>query len=194
MDPMRVWAMRCGHGAFVMLAGMYFMTDVVLLRVLGIVANSLDMCYCFKVAATPLWLYAPLTEMLGIVARNVPVDLNWIRGVSGEVDDSANALADSAPPIRLPPASRSTTEHATESPAKIDCVHEMALFDRSAVDAATVTGANVRPNAASLAKVTWPVAFGVIRSTNASAEKEEDDEDSAPTTTATGNTSPDDDA
>ena len=56
MDPMRVWAMRCGHGAFVMLAGMYFMTDVVLLRVLGIVANSLDMCYCFKVAATPLWL------------------------------------------------------------------------------------------------------------------------------------------
>ena len=53
---MRIWAMRCGHGAFVMLACMYFMTDVVLLRVLGIVANALDMCYCFKVAATPLWL------------------------------------------------------------------------------------------------------------------------------------------
>lgn len=48
--------MRCGHGAFVMLAGMYFMTDVVLLRVLGIIANSLDMAYCFKVAAQPLWL------------------------------------------------------------------------------------------------------------------------------------------
>lgn len=55
-DAARVWAMRCGHGAFVMLAGMYFMTDVVLLRVFGIIANALDMCYCAKVAATPLWL------------------------------------------------------------------------------------------------------------------------------------------
>lgn len=54
---MRVWAMRCGHGAFVMLAGMYFMTDVVLLRVLGIAANLLDMAYCSKVDPKgPMWL------------------------------------------------------------------------------------------------------------------------------------------
>ena len=35
---------------------MYLMTDMVLLRVLGIVANGLDMFYCFLVAETPLWL------------------------------------------------------------------------------------------------------------------------------------------
>ena len=54
--PPRVWAMRSGHAAFVMLASMYLMTDMVLLRVLGIAANGLDMFYCFLVAETPLWL------------------------------------------------------------------------------------------------------------------------------------------
>lgn len=41
----RVWAMGAGHCAFVMLASMYLMTDMVLLRVLGIVANAFDMLY-----------------------------------------------------------------------------------------------------------------------------------------------------
>ena len=48
--------MLAGHSAFVMLAGMYFMTDAVLLRVLGIAANLLDMAYCFKGVQAPLWL------------------------------------------------------------------------------------------------------------------------------------------
>jgi hypothetical protein len=55
-QPPRVWAMRAGHAAFVMLASMYLMTDMVLLRILGIVANGLDMFYCFLVAEAPLWL------------------------------------------------------------------------------------------------------------------------------------------
>lgn len=81
----RVWAMGAGHCAFVMLASMYLMTDMVLLRVLGIIANAFDMLYatapavhsdpsrqlsttwttltgvtlcsyCFLVAESPLWL------------------------------------------------------------------------------------------------------------------------------------------
>ena len=55
-DPLRKWGLRAGHAAFVMLAAMYFMTDVVLLRVLGIVANLLDMAYCYKGIESPLWL------------------------------------------------------------------------------------------------------------------------------------------
>jgi hypothetical protein len=51
----RVWAMGAGHCAFVMLGSMYLMTDMVLLRVLGIVANAFDMFYCFLVAEAPLW-------------------------------------------------------------------------------------------------------------------------------------------
>jgi hypothetical protein len=48
--PPRVWAMGAGHCAFVMLASMYLMTDMVLLRVLGIIANAFDMLY----AAAPV--------------------------------------------------------------------------------------------------------------------------------------------
>ena len=54
--PPRFWAMGAGHCAFVMLASMYLMTDMVLLRVLGITANGFDMFYCFLVAEAPLWL------------------------------------------------------------------------------------------------------------------------------------------
>jgi hypothetical protein len=43
--PPRVWAMGAGHCAFIMLASMYLMTDMVLLRVLGIIANAFDMLY-----------------------------------------------------------------------------------------------------------------------------------------------------
>ena len=55
-NPSRIWAMRAGHAAFIMLASMYLMTDMVLLRVLGIVANGFDMFYCYLVAEVPLWL------------------------------------------------------------------------------------------------------------------------------------------
>ncbi len=65
--PPRVWAMGAGHCAFVMLASMYLMTDMVLLRVLGIIANAFDMLYAaapVSFACPPhLWRVSPLTSV-----------------------------------------------------------------------------------------------------------------------------------
>eukprot|EP00854_Cymbomonas_tetramitiformis_P030631 gene30631-38330_t len=55
-DDPKKWFIYSGQVAFVLLGLSFVMTDVVILRVLAIIANMMDMIYMYGVGDSPLWL------------------------------------------------------------------------------------------------------------------------------------------